>query len=1502
MPARTRHAPAGATGILEADEQQKQGIGLRFKDPLSWRAGKAIPVADLLSRLQNLFNELRQLEQEELERPSLTKVSQELANGHLLGHRDKGVRAWAACCVVEILRLCAPDAPFTGPQLKVYEGTAWIQSLKLTRSQDIFTTFVTSIIPSLADPSNAYNLQHVHVLNSLAEVKSIILLTDLDSADTLILPLFTSCFDIVSGSSKTSTGEELARNVEYDMTRLLVTVIDESTSLAPEVVDIIIAQFLRVDARTTSGKKSTTELEDKQDTLLLKEYPPAYNMSKAICTACPEKMTSWISQYFNNVIIDASGPSKTNAMAKSSSHRRVSVDDSEEETEDVKELSKAHRLMRELWRACPDVLQNVIPQLEAELSAESVSLRLLATETLGDLAAGIGVAGLPPQVSMDPAAYPPLSLQDSLPLPQTNVLLTPMSPKPFSQAHSTAYNNFLSRRQDRSANVRAAWVTAIGRVLLTSAGGLGMSEAEGQKLQAGLAQMLQDADERVRSAAIKVVGSFGLADVIAKLGVNGGVSKPDSVLGVLADRVKDRKHIVREKAMNVLGRIWGTAAGEIEQGNEQVISVIGDIPSKLLAAYYTNDSDIYALLDRVLFELLLPLGYPPLKSKVSKSGKKGAQNGDEDEGLASDKIRTGRILTFVRSLDEKSRPVFFAIQKRQVDMAKIVRLYLDNCEAYNGGVIEGDEEAIKASLTKTVDYLSKSLPDSSRISVDLWKFAKLHDRRNYQLMRYSMAVESEYRTTLKAIKELSKRIQGSSAPAILDTLTPLLYRCSLLVYNRSHIPSIMEFSRTDENGLSNIAHEMLKEIASRNPEILKSHVQEMCKDLEAEAPSATKKSGSGSEEALKACAGFARKFASEIPKDRKFLVAMTDYALYSPAPKAAKHAVSILLAAAEKKEMYAKDLLQKCTSDCKFGSPYFLTRLATISQLNLLAPTEAEGESDAIVDIAIQQTLLNNRSLSTESDAYTWSAKADDETVAKEWALKILVNSIRAKRDMTDRAVIREVAEPVYRILETLVTNEGELRTQKDTPGNQKPRLRLIAAKLLLKLCHSRRVCEDMLSPSQFNSIALVAQDTHAAVRAGFVNQLKKYLGQNKLNHRWYTILFLLPFEPDAAVKNGSLTWLRSRASFFARQQAAAKLGQSHQNVMEGNFARLLSLLAHHPDYPSMTSENFTSELLDFARYIIFYLSAIANDDNMSLVFHIAQRVKQTQDCVATSPAQQQKISQHLYALSDLAQATIRNFAEIYSHQKGHGAGTNMLQTWPGKLRLPSQLFAALPSHDVAQSIADKSFLSDDATESLEKLVKSVMKESNSSQGQGKSKKRSSDELTGKETGSAIKKQKKTTTTLPVRKAKAETKTPKEERKSDEVPESERRRSGRRSGGAVSYAESEDDEDHDVGIDNDLDEPVDEEKNASEPEEQAKFQQNGEKHDAMDLDDDVDEDKDRVQPSVRSSPLAKKVTPLKGNAAKGNASRGKLTATKPKASEKSATTRTRRTRTGTGDE
>ena len=567
---------------------------------------------------------------------------------------------------------------------------------------------ITGILPALSDPSNAYNQQHLYVLLSLSQVKSIVLLADIPSSEPLMIHLFTLFFDILAGSTRTSTGEQLGKNVEFHMTSILVTMVDESATLPSEVIDVIVAQFLRTDPRVTNGtvgkgKRNAATLDEKQSTLTLKELPPAYTMARSICTSCPEKMAVHISQYFNDVIIDASSSSAANGTGKKTSHRKVSddPDDSDVENgngptdEDLNELHKVHQLLRELWRACPAVLQNVIPQLEAELSAENVYLRSLATETFGDLISGIGAAGLPPPSILDPAAYPPLDLSDTVEsILNRNVLTKPSSPQPFPQTYSQAYASFLGRSHDKSPVIRSTWTTVIGRILTTSAGGVGLAQQEEDRLIKDLAGMLGDADEKVRIAAVKVVGTFSFREVIFKLGSSGGLNKPGSVLAVLAERVRDRKHAVRVEAMRVLASLWGVASGAIAAMEEQVISTIGAAPSKILDTYYANDMDLMVLLDHVLYEQILPLSYPPVKAKSAKLANRSSQKhkqsqtngGDvETDSIDPDKIRTERILLLVRDLDERAKKVFFAIQTRQTQLAKVMAAYLQRCEDYNVG-------------------------------------------------------------------------------------------------------------------------------------------------------------------------------------------------------------------------------------------------------------------------------------------------------------------------------------------------------------------------------------------------------------------------------------------------------------------------------------------------------------------------------------------------------------------------------------------------------------------------------------------------------------------------------------------------------------------------------------------------------------------------------------------------------------------------------------------------
>ena len=556
----------------------------------------------------------------------------------------------------------------------------------------------------------------------------------------------------------------------------------------------------------------------------------------------------------------------------------------------------------------------------------------------------------------------------------------------------------------------------------------------------------------------------------------------------------------------------------------------------------------------------------------------------------------------------------------------------------------------------------------------------------------------------------------------------------------------MAFSRSDDKTMVDVAQDILQDISARTPEVLKGHIQEMCRVLQNDAPSSSKANSVGAVDSLKACAGFARRFPKEIPQDRKFVQAMTNFALHGSPPETAKHAVSIIMAASEKKQAVAKDLVHQCVKNFTFGKGGYLSRLAALSQLWLLAPTEIDDDGDAVIDIAIKEVLLKIRSPSTEAaDAYSWSDTMDEECEAKCWALKILVNRLRSHEKPSTLA---EVTQPIYILLDTLISKEGEITSSPSnrTPATHKPRLRLLAARLYLKLSTLKQH-ESLLSAKSFNKLAEVVQDRLLEVRRTFVNRLTKYLATNKIPQRFLTIMFLLAFEPDKKFKLDSMVWIRSRVAFFrnlrlsitgngatsnnatTNEARANKSAARAHTVLEGVFARLISLLAYHPDYPT-SAEEFE----DFARYLLFYLDTIANNDNISLIYHIAQSVKSCQDAIASPQSSKPKslpkseqengieqdeknaddINTHLYALSDLAQLTIRSFED---------ARNLSIQTLPtlAKLSLPRSLFKEIRDHDEALRVAEQTFLPD--VEELKDKIDTLVRKKPSAN----SKKRKSD-------------------------------------------------------------------------------------------------------------------------------------------------------------------------------
>ncbi|KAJ1957264.1 Sister chromatid cohesion protein pds5, partial [Dispira parvispora] len=330
-------------------------------------------------------------------------------------------------------------------------------------------------------------------------------------------------------------------------------------------------------------------------------------------------------------------------------------------------------------------------------------------------------------------------------------------------------------------------------------------------------------------------------------------------------------------------------------------------------------------------------------------------------------------------------------------------------------------------------------------------------------------------------------------------------------------------------------------------------------------------------------------------------------------------------------------------------------------------------QSEWVVTYLVKRVVLAEPPSKTQLDS-EWAPlhKLDALTQCKLAALKVLTSRLLG---VPESANPQALAKPVYSLLLRLVNQEGELfpGEKAKTGRAQRSHLRLTAAKCLLKLATQDRY-DALLSVTQVEQLGLLVQDTCFQVRFGYLTKLVAYLTQLRIPHRYLPAVFLVVFDPESEAKATVKT-------FVKRQLALPIIQDRFASLYEVMIARLLHLLAHHPDFRSDNNQ----VLHLFARYVEFYFELVATASNVSLIFHVVTQLK----TVVDRTAQQQQMD-NIYVLSDMAQYLIQE--KCQSHQWS-------LPSYPGTVYPPSDLFDSLTDPDQLSRIAKRSFLPKDFTQ-----------------------------------------------------------------------------------------------------------------------------------------------------------------------------------------------------------
>ncbi|KAI5477658.1 hypothetical protein MNV49_006044 [Pseudohyphozyma bogoriensis] len=482
-------------------QQKPSGQHLAFSQPLT---AKGLSNAELLKRLKALHSELASLDQDLVVPSSLDTVARECIAHSLLLHKEKGVKAYLAACLVDILRLYAPEAPYTEGELR-----------------DLFQ-FLIRQLKNLTTPTESHYAEYYYALDSLCNVKSIVLICDLDAGDELMIELFKQCFD--------SVNSEVPKNVQITICDLLTQVLEEANALHGDVVDTILSQFLPK---------------------AIKQRPSSHALAVEVCKASADKLQRYVCQYFAEVItatISGSG-----------------LGDSDDEDEDDRKGKKgeaeklptdflvAHGLIKQINRSVPQLLLNVIPQLEDELTTENPLYRKLATETLGAMISEKG---------------------------------------DLASKYGQTWKEWLKRGKDRVPAVRISWVESVPKIWREH------PELGGQ-LEPAMEAVLEDPDDRVRTAACSVFEDLDFETASNHVTL--------ATMKALAKRCSDKKNSVRLLAFKSLGRLYDLAFSEIENRDERATDQFGWIPGDILRTLTFSDPSIRAAATSTILQHILPL-------------------------------------------------------------------------------------------------------------------------------------------------------------------------------------------------------------------------------------------------------------------------------------------------------------------------------------------------------------------------------------------------------------------------------------------------------------------------------------------------------------------------------------------------------------------------------------------------------------------------------------------------------------------------------------------------------------------------------------------------------------------------------------------------------------------------------------------------------------------------------------------------------------------------------
>jgi len=210
---------------------------------------------ELIRRLKLLARAFQDMGQDDND--SYSTLALHLATDLYMEHSNKDVRLLTACCIADIFRIFAPEAPYKEPDIL----------------KEIFLFFIMQL-RGLEDPEAPSFKRYFYLLENLSWVKSFNICIELEDNQELFVALFKLFFSVIN--------EKHTSKVKIFMLDIMSPLIAEADSVSPDLLEAILVNM--VEPNKTHKKM-------------------AYGMAKDLIKKTSITIEPYIQAFFNNMLM-----------------------------------------------------------------------------------------------------------------------------------------------------------------------------------------------------------------------------------------------------------------------------------------------------------------------------------------------------------------------------------------------------------------------------------------------------------------------------------------------------------------------------------------------------------------------------------------------------------------------------------------------------------------------------------------------------------------------------------------------------------------------------------------------------------------------------------------------------------------------------------------------------------------------------------------------------------------------------------------------------------------------------------------------------------------------------------------------------------------------------------------------------------------------------------------------------------------------------------------------